>query len=370
MAEGRVKVIHVLTDRNIGGAGRWLLYYLKYHNRERFAVKVILPSDSLLISAVEALGVEVISMHALVDKSLDETAKKPLKAVFKEERPDVVHTHASLTARMAARASKVPLVINTKHCMEDSPGNWIKRIARRELNRIYSDKVVAVSKAVEKSMIAGGTSPKQIVVIYNGIDSIPQIPEGEKRAIRRIYSDEADKKAVGIVARLEEIKDHWTFLSAAKKVLDGRDDVHFYVVGDGRLKDELRTFCRDLKIENHVTFTGFVQDVEEIVQSMDISVITSKAEALCLSLIESMSAGVPVVGTDCGGVGEVIRHGETGFLVPIGDAGALAQKINMLLSDDEVYAQMSRCGIELAGEKFSAKEMVKKIERLYLEDKK
>ena len=74
-----------------------------------------------------------------------------------------------------------------------------------------------------------------------------------------------------------------------------------------------------------MTFTGFLEDVEKIEAALDIAVITSKAEALCLSILESMIAGIPAVGTDSGGVAEVIRHGENGFLIPVGDSDALAE---------------------------------------------
>ena len=154
MTEKRMKILHVLTDRNIGGAGRWLLYYLKYHNREKFAVKVVLPHDSLLVAAVQALDVPVLAMEEMEDKSFDRKAFLALTKIFRAERPDIVHTHASMTARMAARRARVPYIFNTKHCMEGAPGGLAKKILRREINAVFSDKIIAVSKAVRRSMIA------------------------------------------------------------------------------------------------------------------------------------------------------------------------------------------------------------------------
>ena len=147
MTEKRMKILHVLTDRNIGGAGRWLLYYLKYHNREKFAVQVVLPHDSLLVAAVQALDVPVLAMEEMEDKSFDRKAFKALAKIFRAERPDIVHTHASMTARMAARRARVPYIFNTKHCMEGAPGGLAKKILRREINAVFSDKIIAVSKA-------------------------------------------------------------------------------------------------------------------------------------------------------------------------------------------------------------------------------
>lgn len=222
MTEKRMKILHVLTDRNIGGAGRWLLYYLKYHNREKFAVQVVLPHDSLLVAAVQALDVPVLAMEEMEDKSFDRKAFKALAKIFRAERPDIVHTHASMTARMAARRARVPYIFNTKHCMEGAPGGLAKKILRREINAVFSDKIIAVSKAVRRSMIAGGTKSQEIAVVYNGIERIPIPSAEEKAALLSSFGGKAGEKAVGMVARLEEVKDHETFLLGAKKLLEKR----------------------------------------------------------------------------------------------------------------------------------------------------
>ena len=101
MEKEKLKIYHVLTDRNIGGAGRWLLNYLKYCNRETYDVRVVLPADSQLCPVVESLDIPVIKMDAMADSSYDKKAMAPLTELFRKDKPDVVHTHASLTARMA-----------------------------------------------------------------------------------------------------------------------------------------------------------------------------------------------------------------------------------------------------------------------------
>ena len=368
--EKKMKVLHVLTDRNIGGAGRWLLYYLKYHNRDKFEVKVVLPHDSLLLPAVEELDVPVIAMEEMEDKSFDKKAMKALVKVFRQEKPDIVHTHASMTARMAARVALVPQIFNTKHCMESAPGPLPKKIIRRGVNATFSDKIIAVSRAVRRSMVRGGTHPEQIAVVYNGIERIP-IPSAEEKAdLLASFGGKEGEKAVGMVARLEEVKDHETFLEGAKKVLENRKDVRFYVIGDGSLREELERRVAELGISENVTFTGFLKDVEKIEAALDIAVITSKAEALCLSILESMIAGIPAVGTDSGGVAEVIKHGENGFLIPIGDSDALANCLEELLVDDAKRKAFGEQAKKDAESTFLADKMTRRIEKLYLEARK
>lgn len=114
MTEKRMKILHVLTDRNIGGAGRWLLYYLKYHNREKFAVKVVLPHDSLLVAAVQALDVPVLAMEEMEDKSFDRKAFKALAKIFRAEKPDIVHTHASMDGAHGGKTGESAIYLQYK----------------------------------------------------------------------------------------------------------------------------------------------------------------------------------------------------------------------------------------------------------------
>lgn len=369
MAQGKkIKVFHVLTDRNIGGAGRWLLNYLKHYDRERFEVSVVLPADSLLCGAVRGLDVPVLAIAEMEDRSYDPKAMKPLAALFRKEKPDIVHTHASMTARMAAKRAGVPKIFCTKHCMEGAPGAFPKRLVRRAVNRRFGDKIIAVSKEVRRSMIAGGTSPKQVVTVPNGIEDIPMLTAAEKVETLAAFGGKPGEYAIGIAARLEEVKDHGTLLRAAEKILEQRRDVRFYIIGAGSLRAELERQAETLGIAEHVAFTGFLQDVERMEAALDIAVITSKQEALCLSIIESMWAGVPAVGTDSGGVSEVIRHGETGYLVPVGDSGTLAERLLELLADDAKRREMGAAAREYVRKHFAADKMTKRIEKLYTEE--
>ncbi|WP_317853997.1 glycosyltransferase [Chakrabartyella piscis] len=365
MAKAKMKVFHVLTDKNIGGAGRWLLNYLNHYDRETFQVSVVLPKGSLLIPEVEKLEVPVIVMAEMADKSLDYKAIAPLQKLFIDEAPDVVHTHASLTARMAAKFAKVYLIVHTKHCMESTKGGYTKKRVKKIINKTFSHKIIGVSEAVSESMAYGGVDIKQIVTICNGITPLQPISKEERAEVLKSYGGDPSKKAVGIVARLEAVKDHKTFLLGAKEVLSKEDNVCFYVIGDGSLREKLVAQTQKLGIEQNVIFTGFISDVERMEAALDINVITSKEEALCLSIIETMSLGIPSVGTNAGGIKEVIADGKNGYLVPVGNYKALAEKIELVLHSPR--SKYSGHAKHLVERNFQAKYMTKEIERLYLE---
>lgn len=363
----RKKICHILTDKNIGGAGRWLLYYLKYCNREIFEVKVILPRDSQLVPEVKKTGIGLILIEMMEESSYDRGAIRIFTDILKKEKPDIVHTHASFSARIAARRAKVKTIMNTKHCMESiSTSRW-KRMLKGWINCRYSDKIIAVSEAVKQSMIAGGTDPNQIVTIYNGVDLLSPLKEERKKELKKAYQIEENKFTVGILARLEEVKDHHTFLLAAKKVIEMQQNITFLIAGTGSLEEKLKQEAKDLGLLEHLVFTGFVKEIEELTALLDLNVITSKEEALCLSIIEGMSIGIPAVGTDSGGVREIIQSGENGELIPIGDWEALANKIMTLAIEKKTYERYSENAIKTVKRYFLARNMVQKIEALYLE---
>lgn len=361
----KIKVMHVLTDKNIGGAGRWLLYYLKYFNKDEFEVQVVLPDDSLLAEEVEKTGVPLIRAENMTDSSYDKKSVEPLAKIIKNNKPDIVHTHASLSARMGAKRAGVKIVISTKHCMEEISHSFFKRRLKGLINRYYSTKIIAVSDAVAKSLELGGTSAKMIVTVKNGVEPLRELESEEKKSVRRKFGLEEESFLIGILARLEEVKDHSTFFKMVKCILDYRQDVYFVVAGTGSLEDKLKEEAQSLGIMDKLHFTGFIKEIEMLTASLDLNVITSKQEALCLSIIEGMSAGVPAAGTACGGVCEVISPGRNGELAPPGDYKALAEKIEALIGDKEKYAVYSQNARKTVKEQFLASDMTVQIESLY-----
>lgn len=358
-----IKVIHVLSDMKIGGAGTWLLNLLGAADKDSFQIKVVLPKGSMLVEKVQQLGFEAIPVEGMRDKSFDTAAVRLLLDIFRQEKPQVVHTHASLSARIAARMAGVA-VINTKHCI-DSRKKGIGRLAAACLNNGLSDRDIAVSEAAMQSMIENGVNRNKISVIYGGIDPLAELSAEDKSLIRQKWGIMPEDIVVGIVARLAEVKGHKYFLEAAEIISREKDKVKFLIAGAGPKEQELREQARQLGLEGKVVFTGFIENVSEVINIIDINVIASLSEALCLSLIEGMSIGKPSVGTNTGGVPEVVRDGNNGFLVPPGDPAKLAEAVLKLVMDPELRKTMGERGRMIVRDKFTASGMAGSIEKLY-----
>jgi len=170
---------------------------------------------------------------------------------------------------------------------------------------------------------------------------------------------------VGIVARLEPVKNHKLFLDAATLVLEKRSDVTFLIVGGGSLEAELREETRELGIENNVIFTGFLADITEAMNVIDINTLTSKKEALSLSLIEGMSIKIPAVATKSGGPEEVIEDGISGIIVDNNNAYELGNALIRLIENPKEREQMGRAGEKIVSDKFSIEKMAKTLEGIY-----
>ena len=152
------KIIEVSTDTNIGGAGKCLITLLENFDREQFDVSVILPPNSLLKPHIERLGTEVIEVSSIADKSFDIKAIRLLIKLFKERKPDLVHTHASMSARIAAKFSKIKVIYTRHSVFEPSPkiSKGIGKIINGAINNYFADGIIAVAEAAKENLVTTG----------------------------------------------------------------------------------------------------------------------------------------------------------------------------------------------------------------------
>lgn len=359
-----IKVVHVITDMKIGGAGRWLLNFLRNYDRSSFLIKVVVPQGSMLKDEIQKLDIETIEVQGIGDKSLDLSSIMALRSLLRRERPHILHSHASLSARIAARLSGVKSIIHTKHCIDHVRTGW-KKAAAAGLNNWLGDKVIAVSEAVAKNLLEAGTPEHKICVIYSGVESLKQLSRDEIKSIKDFYGIPEEALVFGMVGRLAAVKDHRSLIEAAGHILRDRTDIRFVIAGTGPLEQQLKEMAAQKCLNQYIIFTGFLEDVESVYNILDVNMITSKSEALCLSLIEGMSLGKPMIGTAVGGVPEVVKHRETGLLVPPESPEALAAAISELADHQELRIDLGSRAKKMMMEKFSASAMAAEICRLY-----
>jgi glycosyltransferase involved in cell wall biosynthesis len=283
---------------------------------------------------------------------------------------DVVHTHdfySNIFGMTGAALARTPARVASRRetgGLRTERQKFGERCAYR-----LSHAVVANARAVKDCLVSEGVPAGKIVTLYNGLDLSRAAPaQGARRdeVLDSFGLPRTPRRFVTIVANMQHaVKDHPTFLRAARRVRDVVPDAAFVLAGDGRLTGELRAYAAELGLAEDVFFTGRCERVGDLLSVSDVCVLSSTAEGFSNSILEYMAASRPVVATDVGGAREAIEEGETGYVVAPGDDEAMAAGINALLQDPERARQMGERGRRVVEEKFSCGAQLARTEALY-----
>jgi glycosyltransferase involved in cell wall biosynthesis len=357
-----IEVLQVISDANIGGAGRWLLNVLNKYDKNSFNISVALPQNSMLIEPIEKYNIEIIEVPYMADKSFDIRAVLFFIKLFKKKKYDIIHTHAGFSARIGAKVCNSGKIIYSKHCI-DNERNFKLKLSSY-ISSYFCDKIIAVSESAKECMVENAMPEDKIKVIYNGVERIGELTEDQKNKIRKKYYINDNELVVSIFARIEEIKGHDFFIEAAETLLK-KYNLKFFIVGTGSKEDKLKQSVKDKGIEDSVIFTGYLKDITELMNITDINVVSSYSEALSLSIIECMSLGIPSVVTNTGGNTELVFEGINGVLVPVGDSQSIAEGIEKLVNDKELRKRMGFENKRIMEEKFTSITMTNDLEKFY-----
>ena len=362
------KILHIISDSNIGGAGRYLLTYLKNCDTVNFDVGVVIPCNSKLKPEIEKLGFSLYEIEGLAEKSFSTAAVKNLKFIFRSLKPDIVHAHACLSARIAAKLCGVKAVFYTRHSVfpqSKKLTNPVGRMINGFVGGILADGIISVADAARQNLLDTGISDRKIRVIYNGVNALKKADDAEKVKIRENFGIPEDCKVVSIIARLEEVKGHEYFIDAAKLVAEKGYKTKFVIAGTGSREEQLKLYAKEKFAEN-VMFLGFVKNVSDLENITDIQANASfGTEAASLSLLEGMSIGVPAVVSDFGGNPELIKNDVNGYVVPKQNAAAMAEAIVKILEDDALYLRLSDGAVREFNSRFTAEIMTLNMEKYY-----
>lgn len=364
-----MKVLHVISDTNIGGAGILLCNLLASFDRERVESAVALPCGSRLSPRILKMNIPVFYLSEPCDRASSGSVRE-LMRIIKRSRADVVHANAALTARMAARLCHVP-VLHTRHCYFPQEGMLSVPIVRYTAglcNRALSDHVIATADAAADNLRELGIPERKISVIINGSLPVREVDEATLDATRQALGIRPNDFTVGICARLEDCKGHDTFLKAAAILRSAHPQIpfRFLIVGGGSRRKELEQAVREYGLDDCVRFTGFVSDMAPIYRILRVNVNCScGTETSCLAISEGMSASLPTVASDYGGNVAMIGNDGAGSLFSVGDAEALADAILRIAEDEALEKAMRNRARERYLTHFTAERMSREVQRVY-----
>lgn len=363
-----IKVLNIISDTNIGGAGRVLLNYMSRADREHFDVAVAMPKGSLLKAPLEEMGTTVYEVDGLADRSYHKDDVKELIALISQVQPDIVHTHGALSGRIAGRrCGKV--VIYTRHSafpvpakLKYPPGRWVNKF----INEHYSDHIIAVSPAAAENLTDAGISAKRITVMMNGVTPVARKSQEECAVLREQWGIQEDEFVLGILARIEPYKGHLHILEALKALTDQGRKLRLLVAGTGAYEEELKAKTKELGLADRVNYLGFQSDVSAVLSVLDLQLNASYGtETSSLSILEGLSMGLPAVVSTYGGNPWLIDDGEDGLLFENRNSADLAGCIAKLLDEPELLERMKTRAVEIFSQRFTAGIFAQNIENVY-----
>ncbi|MDD2941949.1 MAG: glycosyltransferase [bacterium] len=346
-----------------GGAERVVVELAAEYLRQGHAVHVATLRTGWL---TETLSSKQISFSVLQGgKTPDFNLVRQLSRLMKEKKITFLHSHlldANFYGAMAARFSRfcgLPVRhVGTEHGDVHHPDG--KHLVGLKLKTIcfLGSKLTAVSDYTRRAMISYGANPAKVTVVGNPITS-PLLTDPESirrlRVMKRQELGLTEDEWVWIhVANIRPVKDQETLIRGFAKALEeGRQSQRLLIVGDGPLRGGLEELARELNVSQAISFLGFRDDVHELLAAADGFILTSRSEALPMSILEAALAGLYVISSDVGGVGEVIRDGETGALFPVGDVDGLASRIRTISAQAEFFKQKGGLLNRCVSERFS-----------------
>jgi len=266
-----------------------------------------------------------------------------LAAFLRERRCDVLNVHnntAFFYGAMAKRRSGIKRLVYTEHGRTHRL-SWKARLAHRLLCRRVDATIVVTPHLVDILVRDEGFPRDRVQWIPNGIDGTPFTPGHKDPEVMAELSLTPTDRVIGIVARLDPVKNHSLLLRAMRHVVAGEPAARLIIVGDGPERQRLESEARELGVAGAVTFLGQRADTPRVMSTFDVYCLCSVSEGMPLTLVEAMAAALPVVATAVGGIPTLVEPEVTGLLVPSQDEGALAQALFRALTEKDLAARMA-----------------------------
>jgi L-malate glycosyltransferase len=360
LGRGRLSVLLMTNTLEVGGSERQFVTLAESLSRDRFDVH---PACLRRIGGLTARMGEIPEFPPGGRLLGIQSQRAQLEIVRAMRRDDIAVAHAfdfysNIMLVPAARLAGVPVIGSHRQL-----GDLLSRAKFRAQYWAFRfcHRVVCNSRAAANSLRDAGLPEQKLAVIPNGLR------EEAFAACTPAIPHKAGTVRVGMIARMNNsVKNHPAFLKAAAKLSQKFPAVEFLLVGDGPLRPGLEQMAAELGIKGRVIFAGERHDIPEMLASLDVSVLISSSESLSNVILESMAAGVPVVATDVGGNPELVKHGETGLLVPSGDEEKLVEALAQLARSSSLRSQYAARSREFARAHFHIDEVCRRFEQLYV----
>jgi len=368
-------LLYVVTKLELGGAQKQLLALISGMDTSKFRMFLFTAQSGLLKDEACCIPGLKIKFSPFLERAInpikDFLALIELCRFINLHHIDIVHTHSSkagIIGRLAVRFSRAKFIVHTVHGW--SFNNFQPGIVRRiyilleRLAARITDKLIVVSAHdKEKGLAAGIGYPDQYELIEYavGFDG----PDNKNPLPKTVFGFNDSNLLVGTISCLKPQKSPRDFIMIAKEVINAVPQSRFLIVGDGILRDDIERMILKYELKEKVILAGWRTDIAKVLASFDVFTLVSLWEGMPISVLEAMAAGKPAVVTDTGGIREVIKNGENGFLVPVHDKKSAAKQIISLLKDASLRQEVGEKARSSIKGRFLIENLVKKTHGLY-----
>jgi glycosyltransferase involved in cell wall biosynthesis len=384
-------IMIIESGEGVGGSAFSMYRIIKYLDSSKFRPQVVVYYRTPVFSKIEALGVNVtvLPTHSpFPHKSLDddtfftrcrnylsvygnlffETLGNGIRLarIIRKVGIDIVHCNngffENFAAVFAARLTGTPCIA---HIRGTEPLMKIERLLHR-----WMSKIIVLNQEMF-DVYADAFGADKVSLIDNGVD-LDEFDNSDPQKIRDEFSIDGKTFCVGTFARLVEGKGVPEFLQAAARACEKHNNMMFFVVGGGTTPNSefelsLHALVKHLGIGDRVIFAGWRDDVQDCMSAMDliVQISTTFPEGMSLAPIEAMALSKPVIVTDIAGYANIVIHGKSGLIVPVGDVDILTELIGRLANDRDLARRLGESGRERVLEKFDSRIVARRVEEIY-----
>jgi glycosyltransferase involved in cell wall biosynthesis len=381
-ASGHPKVLFIVTRLDRGGVPEVLLPLAERLKARGFDLELASGRTrnppTALDDFTDRSGIPILRVPFLqrsVSPIRDALAWRSIRRLIRRRQPAIVHTHTSkagFLGRLAAHRLRCPAVVHSPHGHlfygYASPAVTQAYVQLERAAAAWCHRICTLTEESIRSHLARGIGrEEQYVAIPGGIELERFArPSRGREEVRREFGLPPEAPVVGWIGRLEPVKGGDLFLQALREVRARHPQVRAIIVGEGSRREALAALAKELRLSDAVTFTGYREDIPDLMHAFTVYALTSRNEGLGRTILEAMACGVPVVATRVGGVPEVVEDGISGLLTSPDDTGALAAAMLDALVDPELRRRLSEGGLRRV-QHFTLDRMVDQTAALYEE---
>lgn len=329
-----VRILHLSSEKTWRGGEQQIAYLIEELRHQGVESVVLVKAGSEFEDYCRSHRIDYES--ASFRNEFDIATALKIKHIASSKAVDIIHLHTGKGHGLGVLAAHLgmtkPMVLSKRTDHPIRP-NWF---SKHKFNYRNICKILCVSQKIKEIIDRDLVDTSRSVTVHSGSD-LTKFHFQNKNFFHERFHLPHNIKLVGNVAAISDHKDYFTFVNTAEIVCRQDDNVRFLIIGSGPMEAEIRRYVESKGLTQKVLFTGFLNNLNEVLFALDVFLITSKEEGLGTAILDAHACRIPVVATRAGGIPEIVIDGETGTICDIGDARALSDAVLRRLKDRNTF---------------------------------